>query len=162
MSNESIMQIIQNCQKIEEKPAPSTANQKYFSLADKKEPEQVEKNIIVDDADLELENCLEGEEWMFKTFNRKKLLEQSEIDNPEAEQKVDQAPSESHPKPPQPQRVTRKEEQESIVKKSESAVDLASNVEKPRRRKKNSKHRRTESKTFDKEFLQTLADQCSN
>lgn len=158
MSNESIMQIIQNSQKVEEKSTSNT-NQKYFSLADKKEPEEIEKNIIVDDADLELENCLEGEEWMFKTFNRKKLQEQNEVDNPEAEQEVNQKPSEPYTKPPQPQRVGRREEQEAVAKKSESATDLGLDAEKPKRRKKNSRHRRTESKTFDKEFLQSLADQ---
>lgn len=48
------MQIIQKAQRSEERPANN--NQKYLSLATTKEPEVVEKNIIVDDADFELEN----------------------------------------------------------------------------------------------------------
>jgi hypothetical protein len=136
ISNESIMQIIQNCQKVEEKPV-SNSNHMYFSLADKKEPEQIEKNIIVDDADLELENCLEGEEWMFKTFNRKKLQEQTKFDNPETEQEDSQKLNGFHTKPPQPHRVGRDEEQDASVKESELTIDVTSKAEKPRRRKKN-------------------------
>lgn len=52
ITNESIMEIIQKSQRGEKKV--STDASKYVSLVETKEPEVIEKNIIVDDADLEL------------------------------------------------------------------------------------------------------------
>mmetsp|Transcript_9740 Transcript_9740/g.8579 ORF Transcript_9740/g.8579 Transcript_9740/m.8579 type:complete len:150 (-) Transcript_9740:7-456(-) len=149
------MEIIQNSQKQTEKPALS--NQKYLSLTNKEE-EVVEKNIIVDDADFELENCLEGEEWMFQTFNTKKKLEaQRELREAEEKEKLAQA------MPPQPTPSTN--ERLDDLKDNpdiEDNCDQESHHGKLRRRRKNSKHRRTESKTFNKDFLESLAENCSN
>ena len=162
MTNESIMQIIENSQKADEKQTSN--NQKYISLVDKNEP-QVEKNVIVDDADLELENCLEGEEWMFKTFNRKKQLEekaQQETENIEKEEIIEEAPIECQ-KPPQPAPKPKLENSsnnnekinnmKAVHTRNASAADCQLEENKPKRKKKNSRHRRTASKTFDQEFF---------
>lgn len=159
MTNESIIQIIQKAQRSEERPA--NTNQKYVSLAAKEEPEVIEKNIIVDDADFELQNCLEeDEDWMFQTFNRKKMLEQ------QAEESIEEPPV-NHRKPPQPVSRPQISESEQPKKQShhrrcESSTNIDPEADKPKRRKKTSKHRRTESTTFDKDFLQTLANSCPN
>lgn len=155
------MQIIQNSQRGEEKPQSN--KQTYVSLADNKEPEHIEKNIIVDDADFELENCLEGEEWMFKTFNRKKRMEEKarqEAEEKQREERMSQLPP-SHQKPPQPISKPRSEEPEvkkAHVRNASMADKPSAEENKPRRKKKNSRHRRTESKTFDKEFFQALSN----
>jgi hypothetical protein len=141
ITSENIMQIIQNSQKSSvERPN----NQKYISLTGQEE--QVEKNIIVDDADLELKDCLEEEDWMFQTFNTKKKIE--------AQESPEEAPAKVETKPPQPEPNT--------APKPPVPSEGESHHEKLRRRRKNSKHRRTESKTFDKDFLQTLAESCPN
>ena len=120
----------------------------------------------MDDADLELENCLEGEEWMFKTFNRKKLEEARKAEEKamEAEQKIVEIPI-SHRKPPQPtpkpnldQPVIQEERVPNLKKaQSNNEITCENNLsEKPKRRQKHSRHRRTQSKTFDKDFLQSI------
>jgi hypothetical protein len=155
ITNESIMQIIQNSQKASDKP--SANNHKYTSLTNPDpEPEEIEKNIIVDDADLELVDCLEGEEWMFKTFNIKKKLEaqRAEMEANKANEVIIE-----NQKPPIPEPKVNS----TTVQKQSEPVSEPTNEEEEnprRRRKKNSKHRRTESKTFDKDFLQSLADNC--
>jgi len=158
ITNESIMQIIQNSQKADDRPA--STNQKYVSLATHCD-EPVEKNIIVDDADFELANCLEGEEWMFQTFNRKKREEeQNASGTPEPATGAPESDAANLDKPPQPTGNTKSEV--SRVNNFENSHDkwestAVQPAERPKRRKKNSKHRRTESKTFDETFLQTLA-----
>lgn len=98
---------------------------------------------------------------MFKTFNRKKNAEGEDEKEPE------NVPIKSQ-KPPQPtSKPNLKQEQERInpLQNTHNKGDPTADsivAEKPRRRKKNSKHRRTESKTFDKDFLQTLADNVPN
>ena len=149
------MQIIQNSQKASDKP--SANNHKYTSLTNPDpEPEEIEKNIIVDDADLELVDCLEGEEWMFKTFNIKKKLEarRAEMEANKANEVIIE-----NQKPPIPEP---KVNSTTVQKQSEPVAEPTNEEEENprRRRKKNSKHRRTESKTFDKDFLQSLADNC--
>ena len=155
MSNENIMQIIQNSQKQTENEKSSKNNQKYVSLTEKEE-EVVEKNIIVDDADFELENWLEGEEWMFKTFNTKKKLEAKKALE-EAEK--ERAKLESCPKPPS-QSISANKRLETFKEpsKNDDNSDPESHQNKLKRRRKNSKHRRTESKTFDKDFLLSMAE----
>ena len=171
ISNESIMKIIQNSQQHEKQAVPE--NLRHTSLIHKPEPPQIEKNIIVDNADLELEGCLEeGEEWMFKTFNRKKRLEeQAQQDSQEGVQK--EAPKEETPKQPtsyyqKPPHNSLKSKLDDFNNEKDEIENLkmidsnpnsnteAEWVDEKRRRRKNSKHRRTESKTFDKDFLQTI------
>ena len=157
ITNENIMKIIKNSQRqtdnIEDK------NHKYVSLTGNDE-EIIEKNIIVDDADLELVDCLEGEEWKFQNFNTKKKLEAQREQKEIEERNLKITAS----KPPQPafsanQRLRNlKEESKNPV----SSEMVETEVQKPRRKRKSSKHRRTESITFDKDFIESLEENCPN
>ena len=164
ISNESIMKIIQDSQQQEKVTAKD--NPKHASLIKEPEASQFEKNIIVDNADLELEGWLEeGEEWMFKTFNRKKAKEDA-WDEENIQKVIPQnQPTSYYQKPPH----NFKSKFEDLGNINDEITNLkmignkidGSNEnqwieDKPKRRKKNSKHRRTESKTFDKDFLQNL------
>lgn len=101
MTCANIMEIIQNSQKAPENPVSKNTS-KYVSLTTNEE-EVVEKNIIVDDADFELENCLEeDEEWIMQSFNVKKRLEEQQRQREIEEKQKEELQVKIMSKPPQP------------------------------------------------------------